>query len=193
MCSIHVCFVLATHAHTHARVRAQTHARTYALTHTHTFSVLPMDCYSRLGSGAVGSDVATLPCQQHIGCVSSYVIHTDTCIHAHRRALPLWNEAPAQKSGFAVFTWRLGWTQPRLMLVVCLHEAGRNQARSCFLTTRILFFEKGSCKVHDEPFQPGLNCLHAFFVFFYPASRAELSCKCVIALMCLPGWISTVM
>ena len=41
----------------------------------------------------------------------------------------------------------------------------REEFTKPFPTTRI-FFEKGSCKVHNEPFQPGLNCLHAFFRFF---------------------------
>ena len=73
-----------------------------------------------------------------------------------------------------------------LRFLVCLLEAGWNQARriqqAVFLPP-VQFFEKGSCKVHDESFQPGLNCLHAFFRFFQPG----LSYKRTIAFMCVPG------
>ena len=105
-----------------------------------------------------------------------------------------------------------GWNQPGLRFLVCLQEAGWNQARriqqAVFLPP-VQFFEKGSCKVHDESFQPGLNCLHAFFSFFQPGlksqpglySRVEiqlglrfqpgLSYKRAIVFMCVPGWNSS--
>ena len=58
--------------------------------------------------------------------------------------------------------------------LVCLQEAGWNQARriqqAVFLPP-VQFSEKGSCKVHDESSQPGLNCLHAFSAFFQPGLR----------------------
>ena len=61
-------------------------------------------------------------------------------------------------------------------------ESSSKNSTSSFHATRIyIFFEKESCKVHDESFQPGLNCLHAFFSFFQPG----LSCKCAIAFMCV--------
>ena len=77
-----------------------------------------------------------------------------------------------------------------LRLVGCLQEAGWNQARriqqTIFLPP-VSFFEKGSSKVY-EPFQPGLNCLHAFQLF---STRVEiqpgLSCKRAIAFMYVPG------
>ena len=52
-------------------------------------------------------------------------------------------------------------TQPGLRFVVCLQEAGLNPARriqQAVSLPPVYFFEKGSCKVYDEPFQPGLNC-----------------------------------
>ena len=51
-------------------------------------------------------------------------------------------------------------------------ESSVKNSTSRFPTTRIIF-EKGSCKVHDEPFQPGLNCLHAFFCFFKPGLKSQ--------------------
>ena len=51
-----------------------------------------------------------------------------------------------------------------------------------------LSFFKGSCKVHDEPFQPGLNCLHAFFSVFQPGLMLTRDCFYVRAALNLnPG------
>ena len=46
-------------------------------------------------------------------------------------------------------------------------ESARRIQQAVFLPPE-QFFEKGSCKVHDESFQPGLNYLHAFSAFFNP-------------------------
>ena len=62
-----------------------------------------------------------------------------------------------------------------------------------------LLFGKGFCKVHDEPFESGLNCFHAVFIIFHPGLSFQpglsilveiqpgLSCKRVIAFMCVSG------
>ena len=70
-----------------------------------------------------------------------------------------------------MFTWQPGWNQPGLRFLVCSQEASWNQvqrSQQAVFFPPVQFFEKGSCKVHDESFQPGLNCLHAFFSFFQP-------------------------
>ena len=98
-------------------------------------------------------------------------------------------------------------TQPGLnstWVEIChVFTRGRLKSRaknstSCFPTTRIIF-SKGACKVHDKPLQPGLNSLHAFSAFFQPRLKSQprlltwveiqprLSCKRVIAFMCLMG------
>ena len=79
-------------------------------------------------------------------------------------------------------------TQPGLRFAVCLQEAGWIQARSiqqAVFLPPVYFFEKGSCKVHDEPFQPGLNNLHVFFQLVQPSFQPGLSCKRAIAFMCV--------
>ena len=72
----------------------------------------------------------------------------------------------------------------------------REEFSKPFFLPPIYFFEKGSCKVHDEPFQPGLNCLHAFSSFFNPgwnlnlASHLDSGCLVNVRLLfvCVPGW-----
>ena len=63
----------------------------------------------------------------------------------------------------------------------------------------ILLFGKGFFKVHDEPFESGLNCFHSFFSIFQPGLNSQpglstlveiqpgLSCKRAIAFMCVSG------
>ena len=56
-----------------------------------------------------------------------------------------------------------------LRLVVCLQEAGWNQARriqQAVSNHMHLLFGEGFCKVHEEPFERGLNCFHGFFSNF---------------------------
>ena len=52
-------------------------------------------------------------------------------------------------------------------------ESSETNSTSRFPTTYIPFLKKGSCKVHDEPFQPGLNCLCALFSFFHPGLKSQ--------------------
>ena len=65
-----------------------------------------------------------------------------------------------------------------LRFVVCLQErAGWNQAQriqqAVFPPSASTFFAKGFCKVHEEPFESGLNCFHAFFYIFQPGLKSQ--------------------
>ena len=76
-------------------------------------------------------------------------------------------------------------------------ESSAKNLTSHFPTICIYFLEKGFCKVHDEPSESGLNCVHAVFIIFQPGlnSQAGLStlaeiqpgssCKRAIAFMCV--------
>ena len=55
-------------------------------------------------------------------------------------------------------------------------ESSAKNSTSHFPTTRTIL-EKGSCKVHDKSFQPGLNCLHAFFQLFQPGLKSQISTR----------------
>ena len=66
----------------------------------------------------------------------------------------------------AVFTWQLGWD----FLCVYKRRVGikREEFNKPFSHHLHLLFRDGFCKVHEEPFERGLNCFHAFFSIFNP-------------------------
>ena len=89
----------------------------------------------------------------------------------------------------AVFTWQPGRTQPGLRFVVCLQQAGWNQARriqQAVFLPHVWCFEKNPAKYTTSLFNPGWAAYMHFSAFFQPG----LSCKRAIAFMCVAGWIS---
>ena len=54
-----------------------------------------------------------------------------------------------------------------------LESSQTNSVHTPFSYHPYTIFEKGSCKVHDESFQPGLNCLRALFSFFHPGLKSQ--------------------